>query len=359
MVSNAPSSVASAPLLRVEDLRTWFRPRRRRLWEPAGILKAVDGVSLEIAAGRTLGVVGESGCGKSTLARSILRLIPATSGRVQFDGRDVYALRPRALRQLRRDMQMIFQDPVGSLNPRLSIETLVGEALGVHGLARTAPQRRDRVVELLLRVGLPADALTRYPHEFSGGQRQRIGIARALALNPRLIVCDEPVSALDVSIQAQILNLLVDLQDELGLCYLFIAHDLAVVRRLSHTVAVMYLGRIVEHAATEALFLGPRHPYTQALLHAAPTIALHVQTAGRTLSQPRSALPLLHGEPPSPLNPPVGCVFHPRCPMAEERCRSERPELRLLSPGHEVACHYMEQTAASIWHGRQAYPTTI
>ena len=268
------------PLLRVTDLCVHF-PARHGLATAHGVLKAVDGVSFDLFPGRTLGLVGESGCGKTTLSRAILRLIPATSGRVEFEGRDVFGLQRRELRSLRRRMQIIFQDPVGSLNPRLRIETIVGEALEVHGMlegGRRSARRaalRDHVAVLLRRVGLSPDDLDRYPHEFSGGQRQRIGIARALALQPRLIICDEPVSALDVSIQAQILNLLAGLQDELGLSYLFIAHNLAVVRHICDEVAVMYAGRIVEQAPTEELFQNPRHPYTQALLAAAPRLPQH------------------------------------------------------------------------------------
>lgn len=265
-----PPACADSPLLRVENLTVRF-PARRWSWGGGeGGVTAVDNVSLHLGRGRTLGLVGESGCGKSTLARAVLRLVPVTAGRVWFEGRDVLALSPAELRRLRRQMQIVFQDPVGSLNPRLRVETIVGEALTVHGLTRTAAERTERVARLLERVGLPRDALRRYPREFSGGQRQRIGIARALALEPKLIICDEPVSALDVSIQAQILNLLADLQRDLGLSYLLIAHNLAVVRHSSDEVAVMYRGRIVEHAPTAELFANPRHPYTRALLAAVP-----------------------------------------------------------------------------------------
>jgi oligopeptide/dipeptide ABC transporter ATP-binding protein len=314
------------PLLRVSDLCVHFRTRARLLGGHAHPLKAVDGVSLDLPGGKTLGLVGESGCGKSTLARAILRLIPATSGRVYFDGHDLFTLPLRALRPLRRRMQFVFQDPYGSLNPRLRVETIVGEALTVHGLVRTNAERRARVAQLLAQVGLTSADGDRFPHEFSGGQRQRIGIARALALQPSLIICDEPVSALDVSIQAQILNLLADLKQQLGLTYLFIAHNLAVVRHICAEVAVMYLGRIVEHAPTAQFFAHPGHPYTRALLAAATTFE-----------------PGLSGEPPSPLNPPPGCPFHPRCPLAQPRCHTDVPQLTLragLSPAQRVACHF-------------------
>ncbi|MCK4341423.1 MAG: dipeptide ABC transporter ATP-binding protein [Phycisphaerae bacterium] len=327
------------PLLRAEELRTHFAVRGGGFGSPRRILKAVDGVSFELRRGRTLGLVGESGCGKSTLARSILRLVPITAGQVFFAGQDVFALPRRDLRRLRRTMQIIFQDPVGSLNPRLRVETIVGEALRVHGLVKTARQARERLAELLIRVGLSPDDLLRYPHEFSGGQRQRIGIARALALEPSLIVCDEPVSALDVSIQAQILNLLADLQRDFGLSYIFIAHNLAVVQHISDEVAVMYLGRIVEQCPAAELYRDPRHPYTRALLAAAPRLA---GPNGATRNTP-----LLSGEPPSPIDPPAGCAFHPRCPLAEPRCRVEPPQLHARAglPGtHLVACHLAEQS---------------
>jgi oligopeptide/dipeptide ABC transporter ATP-binding protein len=323
--SSGSVGARSGELLRVSDVVTTFSV-------PGGTVRAVNGVSLTLARGRTLGVVGESGCGKSTLARTILRLIPASSGRVRFDGIDVLACPRRQLRRLRARMQIVFQDPMDSLNPRLTVETIVGEALYVHGLVRSRAQCRERVGKLLQRVGLSAEDMDSRPHQFSGGQRQRIGIARALALEPDLIVCDEPVSSLDVSIQSQILNLLADLQQQLGLSYLFIAHDLAVVRHFCDEIAVMYLGRVVEQAPAAELFGDPRHPYTRALLASAPNPDPSRLTA---------ALPVL-GEPPSPLNPPPGCAFHPRCPLADERCRRERPEL--LAAGaddaHRTACHY-------------------
>jgi oligopeptide transport system ATP-binding protein len=262
---------APPPLLAVRDLRVYFTARGG-VFQPKHIVRAVDRVSFELARGRTLGLVGESGCGKTTLSRAVLRLIPATSGSVVFDGRDVFALPPNEMRRLRRRMQIVFQDPQSSLNPRLRIEQIVGEALSVHRLVRTRGERRERVASLLKRVGLNVEDMNRCPHEFSGGQRQRIGIARALALEPSLLICDEPVSALDVSIQAQILNLLADLQRDLGLSYLFIAHNLAVVRHICDEIAVMYRGQIVEHAPTDELFDNPRHPYTRTLLAAAPTL---------------------------------------------------------------------------------------
>jgi len=339
----------AVPLLRVADLRVHFAARATYWGRPRRVLKAVDGVSFALTRGRTLGVVGESGCGKSTLARAILRLIPATSGSVYFEGRDVFSLPAPELRHLRRRMQIVFQDPIGSLNPRLRVETIIGEPLRVHGLTRDSRATRERVAALLERVGLSADDLYRYPHEFSGGQRQRIGIARALALEPALIVCDEPVSALDVSIQAQILNLLAELQESLGLSYLFIAHNLAVVQHISDDVAVMYLGRIVEMCPATELYTNARHPYTQALLAAAPHWCDAPPTSGAgtrtptvpTLSADRR-FSLLAGEPPSPLEPPTGCAFHPRCPYAQPRCRTEMPLLESrpgLPPDHVVACH--------------------
>jgi len=332
--SPGEADLADAPLLTVEDLRTYFPIRAGLFSRVVAHVKAVDGVSFSLQRGKTLGLVGESGCGKTTVARTILRLIPATSGRVIFDGLDILRLPAHAMRDLRPRMQIIFQDPIGSLNPRMTVGQIVGEALKVHKVV-TGSAWRDHVVDLLARVGLPAEAMSRYPHEFSGGQRQRIGIARAIALRPDLIVCDEPVSALDVSIQSQILNLLKDLQDELHLSYLFIAHNLAVVEHFSDDVAVMYLGLIVEKASAEALYADPRHPYTQALLLAVPE-------PDPSRRRQRIVLP---GEVPSPVDPPAGCVFHPRCPFATQQCRTVRPPLRPLEddPAHLVACHYAEQ----------------
>jgi len=315
------------PLLAVRDLRTYFPLRQGLLGRETGAVRAVDGVSFDLAPGETLGIVGESGCGKTTLGRSVLRLIEPTSGTVRFDGTDLLALDGEALRRCRREMQLIFQDPFGSLNPRLRIGAIVGEGLDVHGLAR-GPERQARVLRLLERVGLGAHAVDRFPHEFSGGQRQRIGIARALAVDPRLIVADEPVSALDVSIQAQVVNLLQDLQDELGVAYLFIAHDMRVVEHISHRVAIMYLGRIVEMAESRELYANPRHPYTRALLSAVPELE----------PDARRERIVVRGEVPSPINPPAGCHFHPRCAFAEPRCRSEVPVLQ-GRPDHAVACH--------------------
>jgi len=343
-----PAPAANAvPLLRVAGLRTYLPVRRGALRRGPQYLKAVDDVSVELQRGQTLGLVGESGCGKTTLARTILRLIPPTAGTVYFEGRDVGALRGAELRAFRRRAQIIFQDPVASLNPRLRVETIVGEALTVHGLVRSARERRERVAQLLTRVGLPTEALHRYPHEFSGGQRQRIGIARALALQPSLIVCDEPVSALDVSIQAQILNLLADLRRDCGLSYLFIAHNLAVVQHISDAVAVMYLGKIVEQAPTDVLFSDPRHPYTRALLAAVPDLPASA-AAGESPVVAGQSLPLVPGEAPSPLDPPTGCAFHPRCPLAQAICRESAPALEThagLPATHRVACHFATQIA--------------
>jgi len=322
-------------ILEVSGLKTYFPVRHGVLSRTQGWVKAVDDVSFAVRRGKTLGLVGESGCGKTTVGRTILRLIPATAGKVIFDGIDIFNLPRNELRTLRRRMQIIFQDPVGSLNPRMTVGTIVGEALTVHGIAR-GKERNQRVAELLERCGLSASHINRYPHEFSGGQRQRIGIARALALNPDLIICDEPVSALDVSIQSQILNLLNDLQAEMGLSYLFIAHNLAVVEHFSDDLAVMYLGKIVEIASAEAIYQNPKHPYTQALLSAVPEPDPQRQ---------RSRI-ALQGEVPSPMNPPPGCPFHPRCPLAIERCRQESPLLvphEGCEPNHKVACHRSDE----------------
>lgn len=290
---------------------------------------AVDNVSFTLGAGETLGVVGESGCGKSTLGRTLLRLIEPTGGEARFEGEDLFALSGQALKAARRRMQMIFQDPFASLNPRMKIGEIVGEPFAIHKLAAGA-ERKERVLKLLDKVGLRPEAYDKYPHEFSGGQRQRAGIARALAVVPKLIVADEPVSALDVSIQAQVLNLLMDLQDEFGLSYLFIAHDLRVVEHIAHRVAVMYLGRIVELAPVHEIYRAPRHPYTQALLSAIP----------RVHPIERRERIVLRGDVPSPLNPPSGCTFHPRCPRAQARCSQEVPALRELEPGRLAACHF-------------------
>ena len=319
----------SEALLRVDGLVKHFPVRGGLLGRELERVHAVDGVSFEIGAGETLGLVGESGCGKSTTGRCVLRLIEPSAGEVWFDGRSVTALDRRALRRLCREMHIIFQAPYASLNPRMTVGSIIGEALVIHRLAKPGREFEDRVVHLLETVGLHADHLRRYPHEFSGGQRQRIGIARALAVSPRLIVCDEPVSALDVSIQAQVINLLEDLQKQFKLTYLFIAHDLSVVEHISNRVAVMYLGRIVEIAPAHELYTAPRHPYTEALLSAVPI-------PDPTVKRQRI---VLQGDVPNPIRPPSGCHFHPRCPHAMERCSHEAPQLRALAPGHLAACH--------------------
>jgi oligopeptide/dipeptide ABC transporter ATP-binding protein len=314
-------------LLDVADLKMHFPIRRGVFRRVVGHVKAVDGVSLRVRRGGTLGLVGESGCGKTTVGRAILRLYEPTAGSVIFDGQAVHTMKGEPLRALRRRMQIIFQDPYGSLNPRMTVGGIVGEPLAVHREGSRS-ERARRVRELLDRVGLSARHINHYPHEFSGGQRQRIGIARALALRPDFIVCDEAVSALDVSIQAQIINLLEDLQEEMGLSYLFIAHDLAVVEHISSHVAVMYLGRIVETAPRDLLYAGPLHPYTQALLAAIP----------RTDPDAPRGEVALGGDVPSPVRPPSGCHFHPRCPLADEACAASTPELRELAEGHFVRC---------------------
>jgi oligopeptide transport system ATP-binding protein len=315
--------------LEVSELKVHF-PVREALFGPTRRwVKAVDGVSFAIAAGETLGLVGESGCGKTTLGRAVACLIQPTGGSVRFKNQDLTNLKGRALRRVRRHLQMIFQDPYGSLDPRLTVEDIVGEALDIHSMAEDSADRRVRVTNLLMAVGLNAQHAQRYPHEFSGGQRQRIGIARALAVEPRLIICDEPVSALDVSVQAQIVNLLDELQQKRGIAYLFIAHDLAVVEHISDRIMVMYLGKVVEMAKAKALIAAPRHPYTQALISAVPEID--------PLTNRKRIV--LGGDVPSPIDTPSGCPFHPRCPIAEERCRHEIPPLREVAPGHWAACH--------------------
>ncbi len=321
----------TTPLLEVKDLRMHFPVTEGIITQrKVGEVKAVDGVSFTVARGETLGLVGESGCGKTTTGRCILRLEKPTGGEIRYDGTDIVQLGRRELRGLRRRIQVIFQDPYSSLNPRMKVGEILSEPMKVHGIQPDANKRNARVRELLSVCGLNARFADRYPHEMSGGQRQRVGIARALALNPEFIVCDEAVSALDVSIQAQVINLLEDLREQFGLTYLFIAHDLSVVRHLCQRVAVMYLGRIVELADSDELFTNPQHPYTQALLAAVPV-------PDPSVEEQRTFRPV-RGEVPSPMNPPPGCVFHPRCPLAVDTCRQERPAIREWRPGHWVAC---------------------
>jgi len=335
----ARTAGSDANLVTIENLRVWFPIKSGLVLDRhVGDIRAVDDISLEIKRGETLGLVGESGCGKSTVGRTILRLYKPTSGRIIFDGRDISKLRDGELRPIRRRMQMVFQDPFASLNPRHSVGRIVGEPLRTHGLA-TKREAATRVRELLRIVGLPTDAAGRYPHEFSGGQRQRIGLARAIAVNPDFIVADEPVSALDVSIQAQIINLLEELQEEFDLTYLFIAHDLAVVRHISDRIAVMYLGWIVEVSSAAELYENPLHPYTISLLSAVPIPDPVVERNRESI--------LLAGDLPSPANPPKACRFHTRCPYVQPtRCREEVPPLRTLGSGHEVACHWAEEIKA-------------
>jgi peptide/nickel transport system ATP-binding protein len=326
-------STAANTLLRVRDLKKHYLSPKRWFSARRPAIQAVDGVSFDVARGETLSLVGESGCGKTTTAKSVMRLIEPTSGSVQLDGEELLTLSPEQMRQRRRDVQIIFQDPYASLSPRLTAGAIVAEPLKNFGV-QSGTEQRERVQWLFSKVGLRPEAATKFPHEFSGGQRQRLGIARALALNPKLIVCDEPVSALDVSVQAQVVNLLMDLQAELGIAYLFVAHDLAVVRHISHRVAVMYLGHIVELADRDTLFSAPRHPYTEILLSAVPVA--NPRTPAKRL--------LLQGDPPSPANPPSGCRFHTRCPLAQAVCKTDAPRLSerpaSAAGGHWVACHF-------------------
>jgi len=333
MAASQPATeTAKPPVLEVVDLKKHFPVKKGIFQTTVGQVYAVDGVSFTINEGETLGLVGESGCGKSTVGRTLMRLIEPTAGAIKLDGRDVTNLSKSELRPYRREMQIIFQDPYSSLDPRMRAGNIVGEPLSVHGIGESNDERREMVAALFERVGLRKGQMDNYPHQFSGGQRQRIGIARALALNPKLIVGDEPVSALDVSIQAQVINLLLDLQAERQLSYLFISHNLAVVEHISHKIAVMYLGRIVEYASKEAIFRNPKHPYTKALLSAVPV---------PDQSLKREKL-VLQGDVPSPVNPPSGCHFHTRCPFAEDICRKESPPLREINPGQLAACHFAE-----------------
>ena len=326
-------TIQTTSLLEVENLRMYFPIRKGLLSRTVGHVHAVDGVSFQIQRGETLGLVGDSGGGKSTVGKAILKLIEPTSGTIKFDGEDITGLIGAAMRPHRRGMQIIFQDPYSSLHPRMSAGTIIGEPLTIHGIA-SGSEKENRVAALFARVGLNPDAMKNFPHQFSGGQRQRIGIARALSLNPSLIICDEPVSALDVSIQAQVINLLIDLQRDLGLSYLFIAHDLAVVQHISHRIAVMYLGRIVELTEKRILFERPLHPYSQALLSAVPLPHPKAERRERII---------LSGDVPSPINPPPGCHFHTRCPYAMESCRVKAPHIDEVEPGHWVSCHLHER----------------
>jgi oligopeptide transport system ATP-binding protein len=322
---------APTPLLSVQHLKKYFPIHRGVLGRVAAHVKAVDDISFDINKGETFGLVGESGCGKTTAGRAILRLLEPDGGRIQFDGVDLLSLKKEELRRKRRDMQIIFQDPYASLNPRMTIRTIVGEPFAIHDIA-AGSERETRVEELLKTVGLDSSVMNRYPHEFSGGQRQRVGIARALALKPKLIVADEPVSALDVSIQAQIINLLADLQEQFGLTYLFISHAIPVIEHISTRIGVMYLGKLVEIGTSRQICTAPRHPYTQALLSAVP-----IPDPGA-----KKQRVILRGDVPTPIDPPAGCRFHTRCPIAVDRCKVEEPPLRQIQDGRDAACHLVE-----------------
>jgi peptide/nickel transport system ATP-binding protein len=327
-------------LLEVDGVKVHFPVKKGILFDrTVGHVYAVDGVSFKVEAGQTYGLVGESGCGKTTLGRAVLRLVDITEGSVVLDGTDLAKLPDEEMRTFRRRLQMVFQDPLGSLNPRQNIESILSEGMAAHGIGSSQDERREKIKEILARVGLPTNSLARYPHEFSGGQRQRIGIARALVLEPDVIICDEPVSALDVSIQAQVINLLEELQESLGLTYVVIAHDLAVVRHISDVIGVMYLGALVEEAASDKLYEAPRHPYTKALMSAVPVPDPEVEDLRARI--------LLTGDLPSPANPPSGCRFHTRCPWKQEtKCATERPELTDDGTGHKVACHWTAEIEA-------------
>jgi oligopeptide/dipeptide ABC transporter ATP-binding protein len=318
--------VEKQPLVELRDLKKYFKVGN-------GTLKAVDGLSIEIQEGETLGLVGESGCGKSTVGRTLLRLYEPTSGSIMYEGEDITLYSKKQMKLLRRKMQIIFQDPYASLNPRMTIQEIIGEALDINKIVKTKKERQERIAHLLSLVGLDESHMSRFPHEFSGGQRQRIGIARAIAVNPKFIVCDEPISALDVSIQAQVVNLLKELQNKMGLTYLFIAHDLSMVEYISDRVAVMYLGNIVELASSKDLYASPKHPYTKALLSAVPV-------PNPKLERKRERIPV-EGEVPSPLNPPKGCAFCTRCPVAEKICFEKRPEYKEVDTQHFAACHLL------------------
>ncbi|MER7176617.1 ABC transporter ATP-binding protein [Streptomyces mesophilus] len=328
-------------LLELNDVKVHFPIKRGVIFDrTVGHVYAVDGISLKVEAGETYGLVGESGCGKTTLGRAVLRLVDITSGEVVLDGTDLAKLSEKEMRVNRRRLQMVFQDPLGSLNPRQNIESILSEGMAAHGIGANQEERREKIRAILAKVGLPSNALSRYPHEFSGGQRQRIGIARALVLEPDVIICDEPVSALDVSIQAQVVNLLDELQEELGLTYVVIAHDLAVVRHISDVIGVMYLGSLVEEAPSDSLYAEPKHPYTKALMSAVPIPDPTVEEARERI--------LLTGDLPSPANPPSGCRFHTRCPWAQPKCKEDRPQLREVGEGHRVACHFVEDIESGV-----------